>query len=337
MPTALEWQWPWAFSLLPLPLLIRWVAPATEQAAGAIRVPFYHQLQALQAGTPGQAGGAWLKALFAAVIWLCLVAAAARPTWIGEPLPLPLEGRDLMLAVDISQSMQERDMRVRGGVVSRIDAVKAVVGEFITERRGDRLGLILFGAQSYLQTPLTFDTATLNTQLQEARLGFAGNATAIGDALGLGVKRLRDRPAASRVLILLTDGANTAGTDPRQAAAIAAEAQIRIHTIGIGADAVRGVFGMRTRTALDEPLLADIATATGGQYFRARDPAELQQIYARLDALEPVPEEQTFRPRRSLLHLPLGLALALSALLAAGPQLAAAARTYRKPQREPVT
>ena len=226
-----------------------------------------------------------------------------------------------MLAVDISGSMEKEDMLVNRRYTNRIIAVKAVVGDFIKKRAGDRLGLILFGQQGYLQTPLTHDAKTVDQHLQEAQLGFAGNATAIGDAIGLSIKRLRDRPTDSRVLILLTDGANTAGTDPIQAATIAAEAEIRIHTVGVGAQEIveRGFFGRNRRVNpsqdLDEETLLQIADKTGGKYFRARDPQELQQIYAEIDKLEPIPEEQTFRPTKSLLHWPLSAAFAMIALL----------------------
>lgn len=317
----LSWQWPYLFILLPLPLLVRWLAPAQEIASGAIRVPFYHDLQTLNSGATKGPSRHWVRAALIWGVWLCLIAAAARPTWVGEPINLPQERRDLMLAVDISRSMLEADMLVNQRYIDRISAVKAVVGEFVQQRTGDRMGLILFGQQSYLQTPLTYDTHTVQQQLSEAQSGFAGNATAIGDTIGLAIKRLRDRPADSRVLILLTDGANSAGTDPLKAADIAAEADIRIHTIGVGAEVKyeRGFFGQtRARNPsadLDEATMIAIAEKTGGQYFRARDPNELKKIYTELDRLEPIPEEQTFRPMLSLSHWPIGLALLLSGLL----------------------
>ena len=319
----LNWQWPWVFALLPLPLVLRWLIPAREQTPQAIRVPFFAELQALSGQNRNKKSSLWLRALLSSLIWILLVVSAARPLWVGDPVPLPREGRDLMLAVDISRSMEEQDMQVNNRYVDRITAVKAVVGEFIKRRAGDRLGLILFGQQGYLQTPLTFDVSTVHKQLQEAIPGFAGDATAIGDAIGLAIKRLRDRPAESRVLILLTDGANTAGTDPSAAAKIAAEANIRIHTIGIGADSmiVPGIFGSRRTNpsaGLDEETLKYIAQNTGGRYFRARDPAELSSIYDHLDKLEPKPEEQTFRPTISLFHWPLMAAVFLSGLLALG-------------------
>jgi Ca-activated chloride channel family protein len=317
----LSWQWPYLFILLPLPLLFRWLATSHETAAGAIRVPFYDLLHDLDQTQSKQSTTAWLSAFLLWCIWLSMVAASARPSWVGDPVPVPQDRRDLMLAVDISGSMNETDMLVGDNYTDRISAVKYVVGQFVQQRSGDRIGLILFGQQGYLQTPLTHDGQTVNQQLQEAQVGFAGRATAIGDAIGLAIKRLRDRPAESRVLILLTDGANSAGTDPLRAADVAAEANIRIHTIGVGAESmtVRGVFGRPRLTNpaadLDEQTLTAIASKTGGQYFRARDPAELQDIYAVLDRLEPIPDEQTFRPTRSLTYLFLLLALACSSLL----------------------
>lgn len=318
----LDWQWPQVMVLLPLPLLVRWLVPARELAAGAIRVPFYEQLTHFDRSQGRQTTMNWLRALLVWLVWSCLLVAAARPTWIGDPVNLPQDRRDLMLAVDISGSMQERDMLVGNKYVDRISAVKAVVSDFVDKRASDRLGLILFGQQGYLQTPLTHDSQTVRQQLNEAQIGFAGNATAIGDTIGLAIKRLRDRPAESRVLILLTDGANSAGTEPLKAADIAAEANIRIHTVGVGAEVKYGrdFFG-RTRTSnpsadLDETTLKAISDKTGGQYFRARDPQELEQIYIQIDRLEPIPDEQTFRPTRSLAHWPMLIALLLSVLMA---------------------
>jgi len=318
----LSWQWPWLIYLLPLPLLIRWVLPARKASNDAIRVPFYSSLNALSSAQSSSAFGTWLRGLFALLVWTALLAAAAHPRWIGDPVSLPQEQRDLMLAVDISPSMQEEDMLVQNRYVPRISAVKAVLGDFVKRRAADRLGLIMFGQQGYLQTPLTYDNQTVLTQLQEAQLGFAGNKTAIGDAIGLAIKNLRGRPAESRVLILLTDGANTFGTNPLQAADIAKQANIRIHTVGVGADSkqVKDFFGRIRNTNpsadLDETTLQSIADKTGGQYFRARNPDDLKKVYVEIDRLEPAPEEQTFRPTRSLTFIPLLIALALSALLA---------------------
>ena len=251
--------------------------------------------------------------------WLCTLLALSRPQWVGDPVPLPTSGRDLLLAVDISPSMRQRDMRIGGQIVNRLVAVKSVVGEFVAQREGDRLGLILFGEQAYLQTPLTFDRKTLQTLLYEAQLGFAGsNGTAIGDAIGLAVKRLQDRSENHRVVILLTDGANNSGAlEPIKAAQLASRAKVKIYTIGVGA---RGASG------LDEQTLSEVAKITGGQFFRARNPAELDAIYQELNRLEPVDQEaETIRPTISLYHWPLSIAFVLSLLIAVVRQFG---RTY---------
>ena len=251
--------------------------------------------------------------------WLCTLLALSRPQWVGDPVPLPTSGRDLLLAVDISPSMRQRDMRIGGQIVNRLVAVKSVVGEFVAQREGDRLGLILFGEQAYLQTPLTFDRKTLQTLLYEAQLGFAGsNGTAIGDAIGLAVKRLQDRSENHRVVILLTDGANNSGAlEPIKAAQLASRAKVKIYTIGVGA---RGASG------LDEQTLSEVAKITGGQFFRARNPAELDAIYQELNRLEPVDQEaETIRPTISLYHWPLSVAFILSLLIGVVRQFG---RTY---------
>ncbi|WP_462320286.1 vWA domain-containing protein [Halochromatium sp.] len=318
----LHLAWPWLLLALPLPLLVRFGLPRAEPIApSALRVPFYRMLSRSQdhAATAPQR---WTL-LLALLAWLLLVLAAARPQWLGEPIPLPMAGRDLMLAVDISGSMTEEDMVIGGQVVDRLMAVKAVAGDFIERREGDRIGLILFGQQAYVQTPLTFDRATARTLLFESAVGLAGRETAIGDAIGLAVKRLRDQPIEERVLVLLTDGANTAGSiAPLKAAELADEAGVRIYTIGVGSDprAGFGAFGLGMgRNPIDEATLSAIAERTGGRYFRARDVRELQRIYAVLDELEPVEsDQQTFRPVGELFAWPLGLALLLSALAAVG-------------------
>jgi Ca-activated chloride channel family protein len=253
---------------------------------------------------------------------LLLVLAAARPQWVGETLHLPVSGRSLMLAVDISGSMQTEDMLIDDRQVMRLAAVKHVAADFIGQRTGDQLGLILFGDQAYLQVPLTFDRHTVGTLLDEAAIGLAGKSTAIGDAIGLAIKRLREQPQQNRVLILLTDGANTAGSvEPLKAADLAASEAVRIYTIGIGADSmlVRTPFGTRrvASSDLDEDTLQAIADKTGGRYYRARDTESLQDIYALLDAMEPVSEdEQSYRPIDELYTWPLGGAFLISLLLA---------------------
>jgi len=233
-----------------------------------------------------------------------------------------VSGRDLLLAVDLSGSMSTKDFVLKGQQVDRLAAVKAIAGDFIRRRVGDRLGLILFGLNAYVQSPLTFDRKTVNTLLQESAIGLAGDQTSIGDAIGLAVKELRRNPAGNKVLILLTDGANDAGNvDPAQAAKLAAKEGLTIYTIGIGAESVMvpSLFGMQRvnpSQGLDEETLKTIAKATGGRYFRARDTSELNKIYSIIDRLQPVDQEkQTFRPQHSLFFWPLAAALILAASL----------------------
>jgi Ca-activated chloride channel family protein len=324
----LELDWPYALLLLPLPWFVWRFYPAASSEQAALRAPFFSTWQELHDSAEATVTGSRrVGSVLLMLLWLALLIACSRPTWIGEPINLPATGRDLLIAVDISGSMQQEDMRVGQNYVQRIESVKQVVGNFVERRKGDRLGLILFGSNAYLQAPLTFDTETVRRFLLEAQLGFAGRETAIGDAIGLAVKRLKDRPAESRVLIILTDGANTSGAvQPADAARLAAEYQVRIHTIGVGAEqmVVPGLFGTSfgSRTVnpsqdLDEDTLRDIARQTGGKYFRARDPAELDEIYRLLDLIEPIDQDAaTFRPRISLFQWPLALSFFLSLMLA---------------------
>lgn len=329
----IHFAWPWLWLLLPLPWLVRvLLPPLPPRDDAALRVPFARDFTPAGGGARTTARAGWPLWL-ALLAWGLLVASATRPQWLGEPVELPVSGRDLMLAVDLSGSMEVEDFQLQGKVVNRLVATKAVASEFIDRRVGDRLGLILFGQQAYLQTPLTFDRQTVKQLLLESAIGLAGKETAIGDAIGLAVKRLRDHPVDSRVLILLTDGANTAGeVSPLKAAELAADVQLKIYTIGIGADemVVRSLFGSRRVNPsqdLDEKTLTTIAEKTGGRYFRARNIEQLQQIYALLDELEPVDDDsQYFRPTRALYPWPLGGAL-LFGLMTVALQLQPSRRT----------
>jgi Ca-activated chloride channel family protein len=323
---VIHFAWPWLMLLLPLPWLVRrWWPPAMEDGGAALFAPFALGL----AGTgdkPKVSSGARWRLGLATLVWLCLLAAAARPQWLGEPVTLPQTGRNLVLAIDVSGSMETPDLALDGSQATRLDVVKQVAGDFIENRAGDRVGLILFGTQAYLQAPLTFDHVTLRHFLDEAVIGVAGRETAIGDAIGLAVKRLREAPGGEAVLILLTDGQNTAGAvSPPQAAGLAAQTGMRIHTIGIGAERmqVRGLLGTRLvnpSADLDEATLKAIADATGGRYFRARNREDLRDVYAKLDELEPVAgDSHVVRPVTALYPWPLGLALLFSLLLAAEP------------------
>lgn len=318
----IEFVWFWMFLALPLPWLVRRLLPAAADSAGAaLRTPFLEEFEFLPGAPRSKTSRPW-RLWLAAVAWVLLVAAAARPQWLGEPIEQAVSGRDLMLAVDLSGSMGIEDFMLDGRQVDRLAATKAVAGQFIERRVGDRVGLILFGERAYLQAPLTFDRKTVRTLLDEAVIRLAGDKTAIGDAIGLGIKRLKENPADQRVLILLSDGANTAGAvQPLQAAELAAKEGLRIYTIGVGADemVVRDFFGTRRVNPsrdLDEATMGGIAEKTGGRYFRARDTRELEEIYAMLDRLEPVERDKRyFRPRIELYPWPLAAALTVAGLL----------------------
>ncbi|WP_445768099.1 vWA domain-containing protein [Rheinheimera sp.] len=315
----LEFGYPWLALLIVLPLLLsvrrhsdtdtRLTLPALAKLAGSAR-----QASRRRFG---------LRSLLAALLWLALVLAAMQPRWLGEPVTLPQQGRDLMLALDLSGSMEIADMQLHGQSINRLDAVKLVVSDFIQRRQGDRIGLILFADAAYQQTPLTFDLVTVQKMLDDSVLRLVGTRTAIGEAIGLAVKRLNTYESSNKVLILLSDGANTAGNiQPLEALQLAKAAGVKIHTVGVGAEQMvqQSVFGRRTINPsqdLDERLLTQLAEETGGRYFRARDLNELNQIYQLIDQLEPIERDAvTYRPQRSLLHWPLALALLLSFLLA---------------------
>ncbi|MEM7466468.1 MAG: VWA domain-containing protein [Pseudomonadota bacterium] len=317
----IQFEWIWLFTALPLPLIYRWLLPPRAQMnESALKVPALEDFNPLVETAFSASRSRWPYYL-ALLAWSLFVLASTRPQWLGEPVEVPISGRDLMLAVDLSKSMLETDFIIDNQSIDRLTATKKVASEFIEQRTGDRLGLILFGTQAYLHVPLTFDRKTVAQLLDESVIGLAGPSTAIGDAIGIAVKRLRENDAEDKVLILLTDGANTAGTiDPRRAAELAAESGLKIHTIGIGADEmmVRRLFSsfkVNPSRDLDEEALTDIANTTGGKYFRARDTEELAKIYAEIDRLEPVERGgEHFRPITPLFPWPLGLACSLAVL-----------------------
>ena len=313
-----EFAWWWALFALPAPLLMRLLPAKERQQDVALQVPHLPTAMTNSGNTLKKPKA---KLVLASLIWTLLVLSAARPQWLGEPISIPSEGRELMLAVDLSGSMKIEDMEIRGRQVNRLTMIKSVLYDFIQRRVGDRLGLILFADTAYLQAPLTYDRETVSTLLSESLIGLVGEQTAIGDAIGLAVKRFEQKDQTNKVLILLTDGQNTAGNiTPEQAKELAINSGTKVYTIGVGADSmmVRQFFGTRQvnpSQELDEDMLSDIAQSTGGQYFRARDVNELEAIYATLDELEPIAgESRKMRPLTALFYFPLALALLLSAL-----------------------
>ena len=327
----LGWHFPWALVLLPLPLLVYFLLPpARKTNTDALYVPtltpFTRAQQSNSAHITHRYQSSNRRIWFTALIWSLLIIAALQPQWVGKPLQLPVSGRDLMLAVDLSGSMGTQDMRIQQQIVNRLQAVKSVLSEFIHKRQGDRMGLVLFADHAYVQTPLTHDSKTIQSMLNQARLGLVGKKTSIGEAIALVIKQLKDLPlegSQSRVMILLTDGANTTGIDPLKMARLAQKLGIKIYTIGIGADQilVNGFFGQRLvnpSSDLDEATLQQIAKITGGVYFRARDVKNLQQIYEQINQLEPIDSDKKFyRPVQPLFYYPLGLAFVITLIWAA--------------------
>jgi len=317
--------WPWALLALPLPMLVNRFLPATSSLQDAgLKVPDFGGFAVLADRSHAEQLLSW-KMWLAAIAWILLVIAAARPERIGDELEVPVSGRNLMLAVDLSGSMDQKDFELGARRVDRLTATKAVASDFISRREGDRIGLILFGERAYLQVPLTLDRETVKVLLLEAFIGLAGEKTAIGDAITLAVKRIHDlqEDPGEQVLVLLTDGANTAGeVQPMKAAELARQVGLRIYTIGIGAEQLQvsslisGARSINPSADLDEETLTGIAEMTGGRYFRAKDTAGLQDIYRLVDELEPVEEpEAGFRPVKTLYYVPLTGAFALAALL----------------------
>jgi Ca-activated chloride channel family protein len=311
----IHFAWPWMFALLPLPLLAWRLLPPAP--AAAMRLP--HRITSTRA----RAGNASRWRLPVALLaWLLAVTAAARPQQIAPPEALVRSGRALKLAVDVSGSMAIQDMPLGTQMVSRFAAVKAIAGDFVAQRQGDEVGLVLFGTHAYLLTPLTFDVPTVAKQLDGAAIGLAGRETALGDAIVLATRHLSKLPARSRVLVLLTDGVNTAGSvAPLDAARLAKAAGVRIYTIGIGSAGgeTLSVFGMQIPAPdqdLDVSTLSSIAKQTGGRFFRAADADQLADAYHGIDTLEPLARgDALLRPREERYPYPLAAALLLGCVL----------------------
>lgn len=325
LPLSELFAWPLWLLALPLPwLLQRWLPPAAHRGA-ALRVPYGERIEAVARGGTG-AGTAAGEAL-KWVAWTLLCIAAARPQQLGPPMQPPAQARELLLALDLSGSMSEPDMALGGQPVDRLTAAKAVIADFLERREGDRVGLLVFGRRAYMLVPMTLDRQSVREQLADSVAGLAGQETAIGDALGLAVKRLRAQASGQRVVVLLTDGVNTAGAlEPTRAAELARDAGVRVHTIAFGGDGSMSLFGFQLPMPgagddIDETALRTIAARTGGRFFRARDTDELARIYAEIDRLEPVRRPgPAVRPRIERYPWPLAAALLCALLAAAAPR-----------------
>jgi len=313
-----EFSYWWAFLLLPLPLVARYFLSPKKQSFTQLWIPLADGLQ--QQNTIKK--NPFISFVVPWLIWTLLLAAVAKPIWFGEPIRIQQQSRDMILSLDLSGSMQEIDMPLNGKTVNRLTLVKSIVKDFVQERKGDRLGLILFADHAYLQTPLTFDVDTVATMVDETEIGLVGKSTAIGESIAMAIKRFVENKNEQRVLILLTDGANTAGTiKPIAAAKQAAKNNIKIYTIGIGADMMvkRGFFGnqrVNPSADLDESSLKKIASLTNGQYFRARNQDDLQKIYDTINQLQPVDSDLLeFRPEKNLFYWPLSIAIVILLLV----------------------
>ena len=315
----ITFAWPWLLLLLPLPLLVYWLPKKdNNRTSAALIIP-----QLIESDSINVVSQSNKKAPLAilTLCWLLTVLALSQPQWLGDAIDIPTEGREMMIAVDLSGSMQIEDMSLRGSTVNRLDMLKVVLGDFIKRRVGDRLGLILFADDAYMQTPMTFDRKTVKQMLDESVLGLVGRKTAIGDAIALAVKRFDAKQKSNKVLLLLTDGQNTAGKiSPEQALELAVAKNVTIYSIGIGAEVMlqESLFGRRRvnpSSELDERTLTKLAKQTGGKYFRAKDSEGMSQIYQLLDQLEPVEQEQQqMRPLTALFYWPLAIALLISLL-----------------------
>jgi Ca-activated chloride channel family protein len=307
---------PWVLLALPMPLLMFLLPAKNQNQTAALKMPML--IQSTSSQTFSAKNKKAPRILFL-LIWVLVVISASQPQLLGEAVNVPTEGREMMIAVDLSGSMQVEDMQLNGSTLNRLDMLKVLLGDFIDRRTGDRLGLILFGDDAYMQTPMTFDRETVQQMLDEAVLGLVGKQTAIGDAIALAVKRFDEKKQSNRVLLLLTDGQNTAGKiTPEQALELAVAKDITIYSVGIGADVMiqNSLFGKRKinpSSELDEESLQQLASETGGQYFRARNSQDMNEIYQLLDELEPIKQDQKqMRPLTALFYWPLAIALLLS-------------------------
>ena len=305
-----EFAYPLLFLLLPLPLLVYWLSPVYQESQDSVRVPFFQRLVELTGQKPSKGAVVLQRVLFqkfwVPITWLLLITALARPEWIGEPIEQTKSARDLMVAVDLSGSMETKDFKTTDGdEISRLAAVKQVLAEFIDQREHDRLGLIVFGDSPYLQAPFTQDHAVWITLLNETEIAMAGQSTMFGDAIGLAIKLFEYSETDNRVLIVLTDGNDTGSkVPPIEAAKVAEHKGVKIYTIAIGNPETSG------DEALDLEVMEAIADITGGGFYQALDRAQLQKAYEDIARLEPEEfETLSYRPRYSLHHYPLAIVI----------------------------
>ena len=308
-----ELSYPFVFLLLPLPLVLARLLPIYLENRAAIRIPFFDDLSEVvddkSLSLQGKTQSSRAHRFLVVCCWILLLFAFSRPQYIEEPLTHVISTRDLLLAVDLSTSMSTEDFtNTAGQTVDRLSAVKEVLNGFLEKRQGDRVGLILFGMAPFVQIPFTDDLNVCRVLLDEVQVGMAGPQTMIGDAIGLAITLFEESEVESRQMLLLTDGNDTGSRiPPEEAAKIAAEKGIVIHSIAVGDPLGAG------ESKLDEESLKAISKLSGGQYFKANDREELEGIYKKLDALDAREVQSvSFRPKRDLFFLPLSAMLTLS-------------------------
>ena len=324
-----HFAYPSAVFLLLLPLIFRYLFPAVKGLHGdALKIPFIADLQKITVKSGGVWGSQLGKKSSTAALWILyliyilLVLAAARPQWVGEPIPIRSQSRDIMLIMDISNSMLEPDFAVGNRRINRLAAVKKTASDFIDKRTDDRIGLILFGTRAYLQAPLTYDKKSVQDILWSMDAGMAGNSTSIGDAIGLALKNIKEDDHKEKILVLLTDGENNDGSLAMpDAINLAKNENVKVYTIGVGSESafIDSFFGMKIgigSTGLDETRMKKLAQDTQGKYFRARDTKSLQQIYNAIDKLEPTENNEQFSVEtKELFYIPLLVAVILASLM----------------------
>lgn len=333
----ISFAWPWLFTILPLPLFI-YLLPAKRNAeqSSALMMPSLIKVQSTVTQNKNKKK---MPLIILSLCWCLFLLALTRPQWLGDAVDIPTQGREMMIAIDLSGSMEIEDMSISGRSVNRLEMLKVVLGDFIERRVGDRLGLILFADDAYMQTPMTFDRKTVKQMLDESELGLVGRKTAIGDAIALAVKRFDLKDKSNKVLLLLTDGQNTAGKiSPEEALELAVAKDITIYTIGIGADSMvqQSLWGnqrINPSSDLDEKSLSQIAKETGGQYFRAKNSQSMNDIYSLLDKLEPIEQvQQQMRPLTALFYWPLALAVLLALVYLLGQHRFSLPSLFSKPK-----
>lgn len=300
----------WVFALLPLPWLLRMILPTRPASCVAVRVPFGERVRAATAkrGSVSEATKKVSRHVVPVLIWLLVLVSLARPQWLEPPITRDMPTRDLLLLVDLSGSMRQEDFaNAAGQKVDRLTAVKEVLGEFLQRRQGDRVGLVVFGDAPFLQAPFSTDLNLSRQLLDETVIGMAGPRTAFGDAIGLGITLFEKSDAPAKTIIALTDGNDTKSqVPPIEAARVAKERGIRIHTVAIGDPTTVG------EEKLDAEALRSVAQEGGGSYFFAADRAQLAGIYHELDKIETRQVKViSHRPRNDLFFWPLLAALLL--------------------------